>query len=175
MATCSKCEGVRDGVHGSYCRSCFAAYQRARYVPRVRKRPTEEEMREKKRVADLRWYHKHKDELSRRRIETLDGEIARQRQRERYRQNPEKAALHTRQRRTRRREGWVESVHPLVVLERDDGVCGICGRDVDPFRFHVDHIVPLSRGGEHSYANCQVAHPSCNRSKFTKLPDEVAA
>ena len=70
---------------------------------------------------------------------------------------------------------FVEEVYPLVVLERDDGICGICGEDVDPFDFHVDHIIPLSRGGEHSYANTQPAHPFCNLSKNDRLPWEVAA
>lgn len=59
----------------------------------------------------------------------------------------------------------VEYVEPLVVLERADGVCGICGDDVDPFGFHVDHIIALARGGEHSYANTQPAHPRCNLAK----------
>lgn len=67
-----------------------------------------------------------------------------------------------------RREQFVEHVDPLILLERDDGVCGICGRDVDPFNFQIDHVVPLSRGGEHSYANTQAAHASCNQRKYNK-------
>lgn len=58
-----------------------------------------------------------------------------------------------------------EVVVPLAVLERDDGVCGICGEDVDPFDFHVDHIIPCAQGGEHSYENVQLAHPGCNTKK----------
>jgi 5-methylcytosine-specific restriction endonuclease McrA len=68
-------------------------------------------------------------------------------------------------RRARKRAAFVEDVHSLVVLERDDGVCGICGGDVDPMNFDVDHVVPLARGGEHSYANVQAAHPPCNTRK----------
>jgi 5-methylcytosine-specific restriction endonuclease McrA len=58
-----------------------------------------------------------------------------------------------------------EHVYALIVLERDDGVCGICGEDVDPFSFEVDHIVAIKDGGEHSYANVQLAHATCNRKK----------
>lgn len=58
---------------------------------------------------------------------------------------------------------------PLAVLEMDDGICGICGEDVDPFDFHVDHIIPCSKGGEHSYANVQVAHPKCNQRKNERV------
>jgi hypothetical protein len=59
----------------------------------------------------------------------------------------------------------VELVIPLVVLERDDGVCGICGGDVDEFDFSIDHIIACRDGGDHSYANTQVAHGACNSSK----------
>lgn len=68
-----------------------------------------------------------------------------------------------------RRARSCERLEPLVVLERHDGVCGICGGDVDPFAFHMDHIVPLARGGAHTYANLQPAHPSCNVRKGADL------
>ena len=29
----------------------------------------------------------------------------------------------------------------------------------------IDHIVPISLGGEHSYANCQAVHFMCNSKK----------
>jgi 5-methylcytosine-specific restriction endonuclease McrA len=77
----------------------------------------------------------------------------------------------TKQTRRAARKGILsEYVDPLVLLEMDDGVCGICGSDVDPFEFHMDHVVPVSRGGDHSYANMQVAHPSCNKGKGATLP-----
>jgi hypothetical protein len=60
-----------------------------------------------------------------------------------------------------------ELVDPLVRLELDDGICGICREDVDPFDYHIDHIVPLARGGSHTYGNTQVAHPLCNLQKAT--------
>lgn len=60
---------------------------------------------------------------------------------------------------------YVERIEPLVVLERDDGACGICGGDVDPFDFHVDHVVALAAGGAHAYWNVQASHPDCNVRK----------
>ena len=63
-----------------------------------------------------------------------------------------------------------EAIEPLVVLERDDGICGICGKDVDPMSFEMDHIIPLARGGSHTYANMQVAHMPCNRRKGAAPP-----
>jgi 5-methylcytosine-specific restriction endonuclease McrA len=72
-------------------------------------------------------------------------------------------------RRARLRGVKVENVDHAVVYERDGGVCGICGEPVDVTDFHVDHIVPIALGGEHSYANAQVAHPACNKRKGVRL------
>jgi 5-methylcytosine-specific restriction endonuclease McrA len=55
------------------------------------------------------------------------------------------------------------------VWERDEGVCGICGTAADLSDWHLDHVVPLSKGGEHSYANTQVSHPVCNLRKHAKV------
>lgn len=88
-------------------------------------------------------------------------------------------AAHT-QRRTLRRmrvKGVrVDRVYRRVVWERDKGRCGICGGMVDftkvspdPMAPSLDHIVPISKGGEHSYTNIQLAHLGCNMSKGSKL------
>lgn len=56
------------------------------------------------------------------------------------------------------------------VFERDGRVCAYCGDTEGPF--HIDHIVPLSRGGEHSADNLTVACAPCNLSKSNLLLDE---
>lgn len=61
---------------------------------------------------------------------------------------------------------FVENVKGDVLFARDNGICGICSNPVDPARWEIDHVVPISRGGEHSYANTQVSHPTCNRRKW---------
>lgn len=88
-------------------------------------------------------------------------------------QNPEKAAAAARRDSTRRRaitrEAFVEDVDPFVVFERDNGICGICCKPATRDKFDVDHVIPLARGGKHSYANVQTAHPICNRRKGVKI------
>ena len=74
----------------------------------------------------------------------------------------------------RKLKQFVENVDPEIVVERDRGYCGICGLLVVG-AYHIDHVIPLSRGGEHSYANTQLAHPRCNISKGARLPEELAA
>lgn len=81
------------------------------------------------------------------------------------RAHPERRRRIEAARRARKLGQFVEDIDALVVLERDDGVCGVCGEDVNPLDFHVDHIVALSHGGLHAYSNVQAAHPFCNLSK----------
>lgn len=73
-------------------------------------------------------------------------------------------------RRAKKAAVFVERVDAATVFERDRGVCGICHLSVDrDGQWHVDHIVPISKGGAHSYANVQLAHGRCNCSKGNKL------
>lgn len=111
---------------------------------------TAEELREYQRAYQQRPEVREKERLRSRQRERDDPNITRER---------------NHRRRARMLGAYVEHVESLVVLERDDGVCGICGGDVDPLDFHVDHIVPISRGGAHAYFNVQPAHPLCNTRK----------
>ena len=44
-------------------------------------------------------------------------------------------------------------------------ICGICGKPVEYTELQIDHIIPLTRGGPHTYENLQVTHNKCNWSK----------
>lgn len=70
------------------------------------------------------------------------------------------------------RRAYVEPVSMDVLRRRDEGSCRLCGEPVDltsrsphPFAATIDHVVALSRGGEHSYGNTQLAHLRCNMRK----------
>jgi 5-methylcytosine-specific restriction endonuclease McrA len=74
-------------------------------------------------------------------------------------------------RRARKLQAFVERVDPAEIYRRDAGVCGICEKPVsESEKWHVDHVVPLARGGAHSYDNCQLAHARCNQSKNATIP-----
>lgn len=94
-------------------------------------------------------------------------------QREYYEQNREAYFRRAAERRALKRTTQTEPVSHSVVFERDQGLCGLCGEPVSPSDWHLDHIVPLSLGGPHTYDNVQVAHPRCNLTKGVKLPEEV--
>lgn len=62
-----------------------------------------------------------------------------------------------------------EAVNRRKVFERDRWRCGICGMKVNkllkgphPMSPSLDHVIPMSRGGGHTYANTQCSHLQCN-------------
>jgi 5-methylcytosine-specific restriction endonuclease McrA len=55
------------------------------------------------------------------------------------------------------------------VLRRDGRRCAYCGRRADT----IDHVVPRSRGGGHSWENCVAACRLCNSRKADRLLDEI--
>ena len=57
------------------------------------------------------------------------------------------------------------------ILERDGRRCRMCGATVeDGAKLHVDHIIPVSKGGRTEPSNLQVLCSRCNRGKSNKLP-----
>ncbi len=56
------------------------------------------------------------------------------------------------------------------VLKRDNYTCKICGATSrDGVKLHVDHIIPVSRGGKTVMSNLQTLCDRCNRGKSNKM------
>jgi 5-methylcytosine-specific restriction endonuclease McrA len=89
------------------------------------------------------------------------------------RQYPEKYAANAQARRARVLGLFVEKVSVAVLLRRDRRRCGLCQKLVAKKDASIDHIVPISRGGEHSYRNTHLAHLRCNKSKGAKLKGQL--
>ncbi|WP_081161523.1 HNH endonuclease [Ensifer aridi] len=60
-----------------------------------------------------------------------------------------------------------------MVIDRDGCSCAYCGNIADPV--HIDHIIPLSRGGTNHLSNLTVSCSSCNLEKAALTPDEWRA
>ena len=77
------------------------------------------------------------------------------------------------------RNAFVEQVEHSVVFESYNYICQMCGIVCDKDAIwpasnfpSLDHIIPLSKGGEHSYKNTQCLCLGCNQSKGVKIVDE---
>lgn len=55
--------------------------------------------------------------------------------------------------------------------KRQKGECYYCGADTRG-SYHIDHVVPLSRGGTNFPDNIVISCPTCNQSKGNKLLHE---
>ncbi|WP_081790749.1 HNH endonuclease [Deinococcus phoenicis] len=93
------------------------------------------------------------------------------------RANPEKVKLQGRvcAARRRARERAAEGKHTRADIERrfemQKGLCWWCRKTVG-CAYHVDHIVPLSRGGSNGPENICISCRDCNQQKGPKLPTE---
>src|SRR6201987_2352466 len=56
-----------------------------------------------------------------------------------------------------------------ALMHRDRFCCAYCGAKADT----VDHVVPRSRGGDHSWENCVACCSTCNHRKGAKLLTEL--
>ncbi len=56
-----------------------------------------------------------------------------------------------------------------AVFARDDARCQYCGRAAE----NLDHVVPRSRGGTHTWENVVAACRPCNNRKGNRLPVEA--
>ncbi|MFM2080847.1 MAG: hypothetical protein RLZZ124_1809 [Cyanobacteriota bacterium] len=57
------------------------------------------------------------------------------------------------------------------LFQRDGHCCQYCGSHGD--RLSVDHVIPRSRGGEHSWDNVTTACLRCNVNKGNRTPREA--
>lgn len=82
-------------------------------------------------------------------------------------------------RRARQRSARAERFLCQEIFERDRWQCGICRKPIDstlgypdPKSVSLDHIVPVSQGGEHTRANVRASHLSCNLKRGARGGNE---
>lgn len=83
-------------------------------------------------------------------------------------------------RRARKRGVEREVIDLPTLLVRDKFKCGICYRKIKvglqyphPLSASMDHIIPLSRGGSHTWMNVQASHHACNQLKRTQAMGQL--
>jgi 5-methylcytosine-specific restriction endonuclease McrA len=53
-----------------------------------------------------------------------------------------------------------------------DGYCNGCWELLEILGYHVDHVIPISKGGSNWPDNLQLLCPTCNLEKSAKMPEE---
>lgn len=187
-------------THASMCTVCAREYGRAWYranldkcresqrvyyaenadMVREKARQYGKDNREKLRLRDLRYRRANPEKVRAKvkrayaRYRERHPERIRERSRQARINNPVYYRLWQSGRRAKIREG--ENVQPAdiqAIYDAQKGRCWWCRVTVGD-EYHVDHIHPLSQGGEHAKHNLCISCPKCNLEKSAKTPLEFA-
>lgn len=149
----SHCKDCRNNHNREYNkrrtieRAEYARWYRARFPDKVREnnRNWQEANRDKVREKALRYQKKHPEK---------------------------KRASESKRRAQKRKSAGVHTPDDIALLYKSQrGKCWWCGKPVGE-SYHVDHRIPLSRGGSNAVENLCITCPECNWRKYDKLPQE---
>jgi 5-methylcytosine-specific restriction endonuclease McrA len=139
---------------------------RAAYMREYNERPGN---RDKKRAKDKRY----RDASDKEKVRTYMAEY--------YLNNRQDlidaAREHTQERRQRVKDSTKDSGIGIVSLRKRDGdLCHLCdgimefvtSTTYNPWKVSMDHVLPLAKGGTHTWDNVKLAHLRCNLSKGAK-------
>lgn len=169
----------------SKCKSCCADYCRQWYKNNA----------DKQKEQSSKWYSEHREYatewVKERRAE--NPEKFRQRDKERYSVNPDiklrrnnewakanpgkvKARGHRARARKREAPGQftaadIDQIRAGQTDKHGALRCWICGKPMTSY--HIDHFIPLIKGGTNDAGNLRLACPKCNMSKGGKHPHEL--
>lgn len=130
------------------------------------------------RLEKMRAYrleHLEEDRASSREWMRTHREQRRPYEREWQARHPELRRAREAARRARKRacEGRYTPDDVALQMKRQRGRCYWCDTPTRK-EYHVDHVIPLARGGSNGPENIVIACPTCNVSKGAKLPHEWA-
>jgi 5-methylcytosine-specific restriction endonuclease McrA len=177
MKTCSQC-GLSKPLTEFYRRSLSKDGLRSdcKDCAHVRSRRWYEENTEKHREQGRRWVAaNHEKRLA---VAAKYRDATREACRERIaawaKRNPSKRAEAQERRRSLKLGAEVSPIDRDAIIARDGARCHFCGKRCRPSELHLDHLVPLSRGGAHAPENVAVACAACNTASGPgRLPAQL--
>lgn len=103
------------------------------------------------------------------------AEIQARSYRKNYAKNKPKYVARNKERQALLRGGTRGDLISLPKLaERDGWRCHLCGGKVTKATWSMDHLIPVSQGGAHSWENVSLAHLRCNQKRGTsRLPAQL--
>lgn len=155
---------AKDGLRAE-CKACNCERVRRRY----------EADPERAREQSRRYREANHDKVREqdRRYREANAERRREYQRRYNEANPEK--VKEKDRRHRARKAGAGGTHTAedirTIYDSQKGRCWYCLKPLNG-TYHVDHRIPLARGGSNAPENIVIACPTCNLSKGARLPQE---
>lgn len=193
--TCTKCgehkpmaDYYKRDAECKVCRRARAKAYRDANLDAVRAQDRERSKRRDHKPAQRKYRDANRDKINAksRAARAADPEAARAKDAAYYRRNPESFAAASRrwkaanpdklrqydeQRRARRAGATLGPVdfRALYAAHPD---CYLCGLPLTG-ETHMDHVIPLVKGGAHSMDNLRPTHATCNLSKGNRLLSEL--
>lgn len=152
---CKKCNVETDRYKDGKCKPCIRAKNNAwalrnRELRNARCREWNAKNAEAKRATNARYREKNKDKINESR-------------RAKRAQNPNLERIKTAKRRAAKGELPKNIVDVLLIKQK--WMCVCCGQSLKT-GYHLDHIIPISRGGTNTEDNVQLLLPKCNLEKY---------
>lgn len=176
QAVCKDCLRTERAVDAPIARARTAAWRTANPV---RARESMARANAQRRTAHRKYHH----EWYIRNSETVRARVANYQRENRAKVYAAKArrraeAPHIHRASARRRKALLRNApgthtaqDVLAQYQRQQGRCWWCAQHVSAL-YHVDHVIPLARGGANDASNIVIACPRCNCSRKDKLPEE---
>jgi 5-methylcytosine-specific restriction endonuclease McrA len=195
--TCSKCQQLllttcfnkfsrgKDGL-SAWCKECNKKYQKAHQAKnaetyKAKAKIYRQDNKAKLKEANRKYYELNKEsrlarnaewrlvnadrkKLSDKNWQKNNPEKRKQIAATWFRNHPDKASLNRQIRRARLKNAKFFEVTSKDIAKIMAGNCIYCGA----YSEHVDHVIPLSRGGQHSVGNLVPSCQKCNLSKNNK-------
>lgn len=157
---------ARKGKRHPVCKNCKSTYDKLRYQ--------EKKDLYIKKAAEWYSHNKEASVLISRRWRASNPEKARRVTREYAKRNPELGASRTRRRRAKINSAITERYTEVQLIALYGSSCHICKTPIDllaprktgklnwEIGLHVDHLVPISKGGNDTIKNVRPSHGLCN-------------
>ena len=166
---CKACVRARNGAYGKKHREARLEYLRNWRISNLQKIRENDKLRAAQYRAQ---FPEKRKEITRKYIERNPEKVA-ESKRAWKKANPESVrdAAATRRARVRGTGGRLPNGTVKRLLSSQKMKCAICRTNIKD-GYHVDHIIPLARGGEHKPENVQLLCKACNLSKHARDPIE---
>tara|TARA_R110002153_G_scaffold262833_1_gene423881 strand:+ start:316 stop:873 length:558 start_codon:yes stop_codon:yes gene_type:complete len=180
MKLCIKCNKEKDGSHLSYCKTCHAkrmSEHHQKNKEKINKRKKKYYQNNKEKILEQqKEYYQNNKEQKKEHYQNNKEKIL-ERQKEYNQNNPQKVREASRKRRALKKGNTHKPYTEDQVLKLYGKDCHICKKPVNLLAnrsagapgwqqgLHLDHVIPLSRGGADTIDNVKPAHGLCNLQK----------
>lgn len=173
------------GTNAGYQKHCINKTEKCQPCKDAHKKYLKEYYSENSQIIKLKRksnyiLNSEKEKLNRRNYYIKNSEKEKIRERLYKKKNPHVKRESERRRRALKKNNVVEKYKESQVLELYGWICHICKKAIDPAAsrlagignwesgLHIDHLIPISKGGEDSLSNVRPSHASCNLKKHAK-------